>query len=241
MLALRRRHFNPFGASTLAVRLELEHSSRMQTLRLFGTPLSHFTRKVRIVLAELGVEFEYVRTSSVLAPTSAGYGDNPLLRIPTLVHGGETIIDSDHIARYLVARYDPADRLRVNSLEVESLNRLAVVTGIMNNEVVLLLAKRAGLADLEAVAYFRKLRSAIDGSLDWLERRLDPGATDFGYADVALVCMWQHLLHYGLVAEPERYATLTAVVNRAMERPSVATTTPARSLEDATAAGWKAT
>lgn len=213
----------------------------METLRLFGTPLSHFTRKVRIVLAELGAPFEYVRTSSVLAPTSAGYGDNPLLRVPTLVHGSETIVDSDHIARYLVSHYDPADRLQVNSLAVESLNRLAVVTGIMNNEVVLLLAKRAGLADLESVAYFRKLRSAIDGSLDWLEGRLDGTPPGFTYADVALVCMWQHLLHYGLVEEPERYRAIGAVVEHAMQRPSVAATTPARSLEEATAAGWKAT
>ena len=71
----------------LAGRRPLEHSPGMETLRLFGTPLSHFTRKVRIVLAELGVAYEYVRTGSVLAPTRAGYGENPLLRVPTLVRG----------------------------------------------------------------------------------------------------------------------------------------------------------
>ena len=39
----------------------------------------------------------------------------------------------------------------------------------MANEVVLLLAKRAGLEDIDDVAYFRKLRSAIDGGLAWLD------------------------------------------------------------------------
>ena len=223
----------------LAGRRPLEHSPGMETLRLFGTPLSHFTRKVRIVLAELGVAYEYVRTGSVLAPTRAGYGENPLLRVPTLVRGDVTIIDSDHIARYLVALYDPADRLQVNSLAVESLNRLAVVTGIMNNEVVLLLAKRAGLADLETVAYFRKLRSAIDGGLDWLEARVEVDEPSFTYPDVALTCLWQHLVHYDLVPEPARYPRIAARVDQAMQRPSVASTTPARSLEDAAAAGWK--
>ncbi len=212
----------------------------METLRLFGTPLSHFTRKVRIVLAELGLAFDFVRTGSVLAPTRGSYGENPLLRVPTLVRGAETLIDSDHIARYLVSLYDPADRLQVNSLAVDDLNRLAVVTGIMNNEVVLLLAKRAGVADLEAVAYFRKLRSAIDGGLDWLEARVDEGDPRFRYADLALVCLWQHLVHYGLVEEPGRYARIAACVDRAMARPSVASTTPTRSLEDAGAAGWTA-
>lgn len=79
---------------------------------LHGTPLSHFTRKIRILLAELCVDFDFVRASSVLAISQASYADNPLMRVPTLVHAGTTVIDSEHIARYLVATYDPKDNLR---------------------------------------------------------------------------------------------------------------------------------
>ena len=117
----------------------------MAKLQLHGTPLSHFTRKVRILLAELGVAYDFVRAPSVLATTPAAYGDNPLMRVPTLVHDDVALIDSDHIARYLVAQFDPRDRFRVDTRDAAELNRLAVVNGIMANEVVLILAKRGGL------------------------------------------------------------------------------------------------
>src|SRR5262245_9398554 len=99
--------------------------------QLYGTPLSHFTRKVRILLHELGVTFDFVRTPNLLEASAQGYGSNPLLRIPTLVHAGATVIESDHIARYLVEAFDPADRFAVRTPGVACMNRLAVLNGIM--------------------------------------------------------------------------------------------------------------
>jgi glutathione S-transferase len=210
--------------------------------QLYGTPVSHFTRKIRILLAELGVAFDFVRASSVLGTSPSPYGNNPLLRVPTLVDGAETVFDSDHIARYLVGKHDAEDRFRVRSERASDLNRLAVVTGIMNDEVVLILAKRGGLADVDGVAYFRKLRAAIDAGLAWLDGdgALETGAADFTYIDIATVCMWQHLRHYALVPDLDRHARLAARVARFADRPSVAGTTPEVSLAEAAAAGWKA-
>jgi glutathione S-transferase len=184
----------------------------MNTLRLVGTPLSHFTRKIRILLAEFGVSFEFDRSPGVLSPPGAAYGDNPLLRVPTLFHGPLTLIESDHIARYVVAQFDPTDRFGVRSEHVDDLNRLAVVNGIMNNEVVLILAKRA---------------------------RLDPDRDTFDYRDIATICLWQHLTHYRMAADPSRYPRLAARVARFSDRPSIASTAPEASLAEAAAAGWK--
>lgn len=212
----------------------------MSSLQLIGTPLSHFTRKVRILLAELGVDHEFVRAPGVLAPTPDGYGGNPLMRVPTLIDRGAVVIDSDHIARYLVRRHDPADRFGVLSANPADLNRLAIVHGVMANEVVLILARRGGLADLDGVAYFRKLFDAIDRGLAWLDA--DAGSVDperFDYACVATICMWQHIVHYQLRPDLERHSRLAARVARFAERPSVAATTPAASLAEAAAAGWK--
>ena len=211
----------------------------MSALRLVGTPLSHFTRKIRILLAELGVPFEFDRSPGVLSPPGAAYGDNPLLRVPTLLHGAITLIESDHIARYLVRQFDPADRLRVRSEEVDDLNHLAVVNGIMNNEVVLILAKRAGLAQLEDVAYFRKLTSAIESGLTWLDAHIEPDRDSFDYRDIATICLWQHLVHYRMSADPVRYPRLASRVSRFRERQSISSTTPEASLAEAAAAGWK--
>lgn len=194
-------------------------------MQLHGTPLSHFTRKIRILAAELAIPVEFVPTPSVMATVPAAYADNPLMRIPTLVDGDTTVIDSDHIARYLVGNHDPADRLGVRSERVDDLNRLAVTSGVMANEVVLILAKRGGLEDIEGVVYFQKLMAAIDGGLAWLDQHVEPDGPGFDYRDIALVCMWQHLAHYGLRALTP-YARIAARVARFADRPSVAPSTP---------------
>jgi glutathione S-transferase len=210
----------------------------MQKPRLYGTPLSHFTRKIRVLFAELGVDFDFVRPTSILVESPETYGENPLMRVPTLVHGSDTLIESDHIARYVVGKWDPQDRFGVRSEEVSHLNRLAVVNGIMANEVTLILAKRGGLTDLESVAYFRKLVGAIQRGLAWLDAHVEPEGPGFDYGDIATICMWQHLLHYRLVDGLDRHARIAARVARFSERASVASTTPAASLAEATAAGW---
>jgi glutathione S-transferase len=199
-------------------------------MKLYGTPLSHFARKVRIVLAELGVAYELVRPTSLLVTTPETYGANPLLRVPTLVDGDTTVIESDHIVRYLIGKHDPADRLGVRSERVDDLNRLAVASGIMADEVVLILAQRGGLADLGASSYFGKLAAAIETGLAWLDRELDLDAPAFDYRDIVTICMWQHVEHYKLVPELDRFARIAARVARFADRPSVATTTPAASL-----------
>lgn len=204
----------------------------METPRLFGTPLSHFTRKIRILFAELEVPFEFVRVTSVLVPDAADYGGNPLKRVPTLVRGADTVIESDHIARYVVGHYDPADRLGVRCERVHDLNRLAVVNGIMHNEVTLILAKRAGGGDIDGLAYFTKLHAAIGAGLAWLDARTDPDEPGFGYGDLVTICMWQHLAHYALVRDLDRYPRIAARVARFAERPSVASTTPEVSLAE---------
>lgn len=196
-------------------------------MKLYATPLSHFSRKIRILLAELGIPFEWVQTPGVMDPTLATYGDNPLLRIPTLVDGDHTLIESDHIARYIVAKLDPRDWFGVNSVEVDALNRLAVANGVMANEVTILLAKRGGL-DITGAVYFEKLLTAIEQGLAWLDARITPDAP-FDYRDIALICMWQHVEHYGLVSALERFPRISTRVAMFASRPSVATTTPAES------------
>jgi glutathione S-transferase len=209
------------------------------SLQVIGTPLSHFTRKVRIVLMEIGVPFEFVRAPGVLVAAPEAYGGNPLMRVPTLRDGDVTLFDSDHIARYVVRRHDGGDRLGVLDESVQGLNRMALINGVMANEVVIILAKRGGLEGIEGVAYFQKLGAAIDLALDEIDRGVEVEAHGFDYRDVALVCMWQHLEHYQLRADLARYTRIAARVARLAERPSVAATAPAASLAEAKAAGWQ--
>lgn len=199
-----------------------------------------------MVLHELGIPYDFVRTStSMLASDASVYGGNPLLRIPTLViDGGATsLIETDHIARYLVGRYDPADRLGVRSERPEDLNRVAVANGVMSDEATLLFARwYGGISALDAPPYFKKLADAIDLGLAWLEERA-PAADDaaFDYGDLVTVCMFQHLVFLSFVPDLEKkYPRLTARVAHLASRPSVLATSPAVALAEAAAAGWTA-
>jgi glutathione S-transferase len=204
-------------------------------LRLVSTPLSHFTRKVRILLAELAVPYEMTWTRSVLAPDASAYGDNPLRRVPTLHVDGEMLIESDHIARWLVATHDPADRFGVRSERIADLNRLAVINTLMGNEAILLLTARGGV-DPATIPYLGKLGSVITDGLAWLDAHLGEG--DLDYRDIALVCLWQHLVHYKFVPDLERYPRIAARVTQLSSRPSISSTSPEASLAEARSAGW---
>lgn len=207
----------------------------MDRPQLFGTPLSHFTRKIRILLHELGVPFDFLRTPSLLEASTPSYGANPLMRIPTFVDGGTMVIESDHIARYIVDRHDPADRFGVRAPSASAMNRLAVVNGIMGHEATLILAKRGGFEDLESVTYFRKLQRSMVSGLAWLDRELDPDAPAFTYADIATICLWDHLVHYQMVPGLDDYRRIAARTARFADRESVQRTTPAASLAAAAA------
>lgn len=207
-------------------------------LKLFATPGSHFARKVRILMAELGVQYEPVWIASLLATSPQEFANNPLLRVPTAVVGDKTIVDSDHIARVIVDTYDPSDWFGVKSGDPMMLNRLAVANGVMENEVILVLAKRGGLEDLKSVAYFRKLMTAMREGLTWLDTNvaLDAPMT---WADITLICMWDHLVYYKTFGKLESYPRIAERVAQFAQRPSVAATAPEPSIAEATAAGWK--
>lgn len=198
----------------------------MQKPTLLGTPLSHFTRKVRIVLHELDILFEFELVRNLLELDAAGYGQNPLMRVPTLIDGDIRIIESDHIARHIITTRAPHDPLNVLAPSIADLNRLAVLNGIMGHEVTIILAARGGLSDAMRHTYFQKLEHAITSGLSWLDQELDPRREGFDYVDVVTVCMWEHLVHYGIVPGLQSFHRIAERVARFASRDSVARTAP---------------
>ena len=199
-------------------------------LRLIGTTLSHFTRKVRIVLHELAIPFRFETISGLLQTDAASYGGNPLLRVPTLIDDGQWIIESDHIVRHLVCTRAPHDPLAVMTSSVDSLNRLAAINGVMGHEVTWILAERAGMPDALSHGYFQKIVQSMRTTLAWLDQGTDPQRAGFDYVDVALVCLWQHLQFYAMLPGLSDYARIAERVTLLAERPSVASTVPVRSV-----------
>lgn len=100
---------------------------------LYSGPLSLFSRKVEIVLAEKGLAFERVlvpfsQTKGYAPKHPAVLAANPKTQVPVLVDGDVTLYDSTVIAEYLEDKYpspplfprEPEARARCRLLELEA-------------------------------------------------------------------------------------------------------------------------
>ena len=200
-------------------------------MKLYSGPLSLFTGKVRIALAEKGLEYELV---SVPFSRARGYqpkhpdvlAANPKGQVPVLVDGPLTLFDSTVILEYLEDRYpspplypkDVAERARCRQLEAAADEILFPLVFELISEVFY---KPASDRDGERIA---RARSGIAQHYDRLEPRLAERAYlcgDFSVADIGyfLTVTFASNLGAGLA---EAHPRLRAWYERSLARPSVA-------------------
>ena len=193
-------------------------------MKLYATPLSHFARKVRVLLDLYTVPYEMIHVGNVAEINMDALGDNPLMQVPVLVDDQTWLIDSDHIAEYIVKKFDPDDRYKVFITDPFDLNARAIMNGIMDNEVKIVLAQRTELPT-EKYVYFDKARQSIDNALQWLEQNSKQfSPQNPGYREIHLVCLWQHLSYYEMV--PLNYPQLQNLVAQLAESPPLIKTAP---------------
>lgn len=192
----------------------------IRNVKLVGTPLSHFARKVRVLLDLYQQPYAFEDIGNVAftkLPSDAG--GNPMLRVPVLHIGDDMLIESDHIASYLVDRLDADhDRYEVLSRKLSDLNVRAIINGVMNEEVKLIVAGRHQL-ETEGVTYFEKSRASMQHGLQWLEQhhRLFLPEPQPKYRDLHLVCLWDHLAYYGNIVDLTPYRCIQEKVLRINE------------------------
>lgn len=159
-------------------------------MKLLGSPGSPYVRKVRIVLAEKRIDYEYV-IGRPSAPDSRVHEFNPLGKIPVLVRAdGSTIYDSVVIVEYLEGlaaepQLIPAafeDRIQVKRWE-------ALGDGIADATVLVSHDLREPEAQRKPAAWYVKQRQKIQRGLATMERDLGDkefcyGST-FSLADIA--------------------------------------------------------
>ncbi len=159
-------------------------------MKLLGSPGSPYVRKVRIVLAEKCVAYEYIidRPSS---PDSRVAQFNPLGKIPVLVRDdGSTVYDSVVIVEYLEGlvaepRLIPAafnDRIEIKRWE-------ALGDGIADATVLISHDLRNPESQREPAVWYGKQRGKIERGLAAMEKDLGGRefcfGTSFTLADIA--------------------------------------------------------
>lgn len=166
-------------------------------MQLHYTQKSHYARKNRILIDALSLEVELINVGNVADSEPLLFANNPLMKVPVLVDGCQTIFDSDNISTYLVRKYDPKDQFRVLNTDIELLNARAVMNGVMAAEVEIIIADRTGI-DITRYERFNKFRAIVIQGVDWLEKNFKLFSETPDYTNFHLVCMWEHLLLYDM-------------------------------------------
>jgi glutathione S-transferase len=191
-------------------------------MKLMMTPRSHFARKVRILMRALDVPHELVDVGNIVALQTSRV--NPAAKVPALLHGSTTVLESDTIAGYVVRRTQNDDRFGVFTMDVELLNARAVMNAAMSAEVELVLGGRAGLpAENQR---FDKLRKVVHASFEWLEEHAAALDTERpSYASFHLVCLHDYTKLHKFV-QLSQFPKLSESARRTSLLPYVAESIP---------------
>jgi glutathione S-transferase len=184
-------------------------------MKLYGTPTSHFARKVRILLDLYSVPYEFVDVGNVAEGDMEKFAGNPLMKVPILSDGTSWLIESDHIANDIVQKFDSTDRYLVRARDPWALNIRAVLNGIMSEEVKVILARRTGVP-IEQYRFFDDAREAIFNGLQWLEENASRFNIDSPrYQEFHLVCAWEHLEYFDFaISSHTQLKNIVASVNQ---------------------------
>jgi glutathione S-transferase len=204
-------------------------------MKLIGSLSSPYVRKVRVVMAEKKLDYQFV-AANPWSPDSAVSASNPLGKVPCLVmEGGEAVFDSRVIVEYLDT-LSPVGKLIPSSgrerAEVKTWEALA--DGVADAGV---------LARLEAGGFDG--RSEAERSQAWIDRQLvkihggikamAQGLGDkafcsgvhFSLSDVAVGCALDWIeFRFPQIAWRAEHANLARLLDKLHLRPSFADSRP---------------
>lgn len=200
-------------------------------MKLIGSHTSPYTRKVRIVLAEKKIEYDFV-VESPWTPGNKVADYNPLGKIPVLVLDDDTaLFDSRVIVEYI-------DNVTPNNKLFPAPNRERI-------EVKRWEALADGLCDAAVAALLEGKRPTNEQSADWIERQLakvkralafmseeldDKSfcmGTHISMADLALGTALGYLnFRFPEIAWQADHPNLSKLYDKLMQRPAFADTLP---------------
>ena len=198
-------------------------------ITLYEHPLSSYAMKVKIALAEKGIEFQAIVPPGMMDGTTAGefVQASPRAEIPALIDGDTQVFDSTIIMEYLEDKWPnppllpklSAERARVRMIE-DMMDSLYEPNNWGLVEVLRFKRVTGPLAD-KLVAYSRASVMQLQA---WLEKQLGDkswfNGDNFGWADVACAPYVARSAVSG--HPPPAGSNLAAWLERISARPSVA-------------------
>jgi glutathione S-transferase len=194
-------------------------------MRLIGSVTSPYVRFVRVSLAELGLEHEFIVTGpfAKMSPEDQHRINtaNPLMKVPVLEANGERIIDSRVIVNWLLARQAKAGGYGHGFLEsVQRENLLSVIYGVLEAGILRFIMQGSHPEIDMGAGYMARSLARVQSGLRWLARSNDLGA-GFGPPEALLVCglewmrkrsVYDWSVHARLVEVHRRYEARESLV-----------------------------
>ena len=150
---------------------------------LYMSPLSPYTRKVRVMLAEKGLEYKNVQMPMDRLQGDYSGNINPCGRVPALDDNGRVLFESNVILDYLLTEYPDSPRNAPTPALVKSLVRpekrwedaetLVAIETLLNCGLTMLRFGRHSGAETEP-PYLEREYVRVQSILDWLEKRATP-------------------------------------------------------------------
>jgi len=198
-------------------------------MKLMGVPLSPFVRKVAVVMAIKGLEYE----AQPVMPGDASEAFralSPLGKIPVLVDGDFSVADSSAICEYLEEKYPQhsvmpqgaENRARARFLEEIGDTRLVETAAIIFVEKFANPMFFGKEADPERAAQAE--HELLPPYLDYLESQVPPEGYlfgDFTTADISIVTPIFNAAYGGYSVDAARWPKYAAFVDRVAEHPAV--------------------
>jgi len=204
-------------------------------MKLIGAITSPYVRKVRIVLAEKKLDYQFV-PEDVWSATTTITESNPLGKVPCLVmEGGEALYDSRVIVEYLDT-LSPVGKLIAGSGRERAAIKTweALADGLLDASILARLeASWAGRAPQErSQAWIERQLRKVDDSLLAMSRGLGDNTYLSGIhlslSDIAVGCALGYLnFRFPQIDWAVRHPNLKRLYDKLMQRPSFIDTQPA--------------
>ena len=202
-------------------------------MKLIGTPTSPYVRKVRIVLNEKKIDYDFV-LEDLGNPSSRLSELNPLGKVPCLVmEDNKTLYDSSVIVDYLdtitpVGKLiPPSGRARA---EVKCWEALA--NGVMDASILVRLEETKRPKQQRSPEWIQLQTGKVQTGLKAMSAQLGDKTwchnNAYSLADIAVGCALGWLaFRFGQLNWQSEYENLARLFERLMERPSFQETIPA--------------
>ena len=190
---------------------------------------SPFARKVRVALAELGLDGEVALVETLVAPTMANRdyaAVHPLRQLPALVLAdGSLLVDSTVILLYLDDRAGGGRLLPTGAERFPVLSRHALAKGAIEAAVGLRYETAVRPEALRWPEWIEDRWTKIDDTLDWFEAGPEPRGAGFDLAQISLACLLGYLdFRFARRQWRERRPTLAGWYAGIIARPSMQAT-----------------